>query len=173
MPDVDDARAAPLCDVGLAQRKGTFLALTPEGRVVHAAWARLEVGSEGENAARRTYDQFLPINVELLQVSTDWQLRAGNVPNDHTDQAYDWSVIDRLAELDERAGPIVRRLGRTVERFEPYRPRLRECLQRVKGGEHEWFLSPRIDSYHTVWMQLHEDLLLALGIDRAEEETGS
>ena len=171
MPDVEAARADPLCDAGLAQRKGAFLALTPDGRVVHAVWARLDVGSEAETAAKRAYDQFLPLNVELLQVSTDWQLRTGNVPNDHTDQHYDWSVIDRLGELDERAGPIVRRLGRAVERFAPYRPRLRECLQRVKGGEHEWFLSPRCDSYHTVWMQLHEDLLLALGLDRAEEET--
>jgi hypothetical protein len=171
MPEVDATLADPLCDAGLAQRKGTFLALTTEGRVVHAGWARLTMGSEAETAAKRAYDQFLPLNVELLQVSTDWQLRAGNVPNDHTDQHYDWSVIDRLGELDERAGPIVRRLGRTVERFAPYRPRLRDCLQRVKGGEHEWFLSPRCDSYHTVWMQLHEDLLLALGIDRAEEET--
>jgi hypothetical protein len=26
-----------------------------------------------------------------------------------------------------------------------------------------------IDSYHTVWFQLHEDLLNTLGIDRATE----
>ena len=32
------------------------------------------------------------------------------------------------------------------------------------------FVSPSIDSYHTVWMQLHEDLLLALGRDRASEQ---
>lgn len=173
MTGVDDDRAALLCDAGLAQRKGELLALTADGRIVHAAWARLEAGSEAETAARRAYDQFLPLNGELLRVSTDWQMRAGNVPNDHTDQAYDWSVIDRLAEVDERAGPVVRRLGRTVERFEPYRPRLRECLRRVRDGEHEWFLSPRIDSYHTIWMHLHEELLLALGIERAEEETST
>ena len=37
-------------------------------------------------------------------------------------------------------------------------------------GDTEWITSPSIDSYHTVWMQLHEDLLLALGRDRATEE---
>jgi hypothetical protein len=37
-------------------------------------------------------------------------------------------------------------------------------------GETEWLTSPRVDSYHTVWMQLHEDLLLALGRDRASED---
>jgi hypothetical protein len=57
-----------------------------------------------------------------------------------------------------------------VPRFEGYRPRLRDARERVNEGEHEWLTSPRIDSYHTVWMQLHEDLLLALGLDRASEE---
>jgi hypothetical protein len=170
MQEFDDAVADALCEVGFAQRKAAFLALTPDGRAAHAAWARVEPESEGEAAARRAYEQFLPLNTELLQVSTDWQIRAGNVPNDHNDVHYDWSVIDRLAALDERAGPIVRRLGTAVDRFGEYRLRLRDAVKKVKEGEHEWFLSPRCDSYHTVWMQMHEDLLLALGLDRAEEE---
>ena len=47
--------------------------------------------------------------------------------------------------------------------------RIRDALDRVQDGEHDWLVSPRLDSYHTVWMQLHEDLLLALGIARGEE----
>jgi len=39
----------------------------------------------------------------------------------------------------------------------------------VEADEHDWLLSPRIDSYHTVWMQLHEDLLSAVGVNRADE----
>jgi len=170
LQEADERHAATLCERGFAQRKGAFLTLTPDGRELHAAWARLEIGSEEEAVAARAYEQFLPLNVELLQASTDWQVRPGNVPNDHSDAHYDWAVIDRLGEIDERAGPIVRRLGSVVERFSGYRRRLRHSLSRVREGEHEWFLSPRIDSYHTVWMQLHEDLLLALGRDRTEEE---
>src|SRR5688572_31162238 len=79
--EVDDA--AELCDAGLAAQKGTFLVLTTAGRDTHAAWARLTPGSDDEAAARRAYDQFLPLNDEFLQVSTDWQVRPGNVPNDH------------------------------------------------------------------------------------------
>ena len=33
----------------------------------------------------------------------------------------------------------------------------------------EWFTKPVIDSYHTVWFELHEDLLATLGIERASE----
>jgi len=158
-----------LCTAGLAVRKGTFLVLTSAGREAHAEWARLSGGSDEEAAARRAYDQFLPLNNEFLRVSTDWQVRPGNVPNDHRDSEYDWGVLDRLAGLDERTGPIVRRLGSEVERFAAYRSRLRDALRRVQDGEHDWFLSPKCDSYHTVWMQLHEDLLLALGLARADE----
>jgi hypothetical protein len=74
-----------------------------------------------------------------------------------------------LAAVDERAGPVVRRLGSVVERFSGYRPRLRDARLRVEDGEHDWFLSPTCDSYHTVWMQLHEDLMLALDLDRSAE----
>ena len=92
------------------------------------------------------------------------------MPNDHTDLRYDWSVVDRLKALDERAGAVVRRLARAVPRFARYRPRLRDALRQVEGGGHEWFTSPRIDSYHTVWMQMHEDLLTTLGLRREDEE---
>ena len=56
-----------------------------------------------------------------------------------------------------------------VDRFGAYRERLRAARRLVDDGDHEWLTSPRIDSYHTVWMQLHEDLLLALGKERASE----
>ena len=48
---------------------------------------------------------------------------------------YDWSVIDRSSALDERVAPVVSRLGRTVERFAAYRPRLRAALERVDEGD--------------------------------------
>jgi len=164
--EADAPHAAELCDVGFAAQKGTFVVLTTAGRDEHAAWARLAPGSDEEAAAQRAYDQFLPLNDAFLQVSTDWQVRTGNVPNDHRDQRYDWGVLERLAAIDERTGPVVRRLGGAVDRFAGYRPRLRDARLRVEDGDHDWFLSPTCDSYHTVWMQLHEDLLLALGLDR-------
>jgi hypothetical protein len=169
MPSAETSVSDALCTAGLAARKGTFLVLTSAGRDVHAQWARLAPDSEEESAARRAYDQFLALNPEFLQVSTDWQVRPGNVANDHRDNEYDWSILDRLAAIDERTGPVVRRLGEAVERFAGYRARLRAALRRVQDGEHDWFLSPKCDSYHTVWMQLHEDLLLALGLERKDE----
>jgi hypothetical protein len=169
VPEAEAKGAAELCDAGLAAQKGTFLVLTSAGRDVHAGWARLAPGSDEEAAARRAYDQFLPLNDEFLKVSTDWQVRPGNVPNDHRDAKYDWGVLERLSSVDERAGPVIRRLGSAVDRFSGYRARLADARHRVEDGDHDWFLSPTCDSYHTVWMQLHEDLLLALGSARGDE----
>jgi hypothetical protein len=127
---------------------------------------RLEPGSREESECAGVYESFGPLNRELLRVCTDWQVRPGGAPNDHFDAAYDWSVIDRLTAVDERAGPLLRRLGGSVPHFAPYRERLRAARRRVVDGERDWFTSPRVDSYHTVWMELHEDLLAALGLER-------
>jgi hypothetical protein len=106
------------------------------------------------------------MNREVLRVCTDWQVRPGGAPNDHTDTAYDWSVIDRLEALDDRAGPLLRRLAGADSRFGGYCGRLRAARRRVVDGERDWLTSPRVDSYHTVWMELHEALLAALGLER-------
>ena len=158
-----------LVDEGYVVRNARGVRITAIGRVTHTAWARLAAGGEDEQMARRAYERFLPLNRELLRVCTDWQLRAAGIPNDHRDARYDWSVLDRLHTVDERIAPVASRLGRTIERFEAYRPRLRAALARIDEGETEWLNSPRVDSYHTVWMQLHEDLLLAIGGDRSTE----
>ncbi len=173
MPAVGDETATvvvtTLVDRGLVARSARGFRITGEGRETHTEWARLAPGGDDEQVARRAYERFLPLNRELLRICSDWQVRPGGVANDHADASYDWSVIDRLSALDERVAPVVSRLSRTVVRFAAYRPRLRTALERVDEGTTEWLTSPRLDSYHTVWMQMHEDLLLAIGGDRANE----
>src|SRR5204862_7982614 len=97
-----------------------------------------------------------------------WQLKPGNQPNDHSDAAYDFKVLERLDRLDERAGPLVEALAKAVARFAGYRGRLTEALDKI-SDDRAWLASPRCDSYHTVRMQLHEYLLSAAGENRAEQ----
>ena len=164
----EDTVEVRVVKAGLVARAPKGLRLTPAGREVHTEWARLPPG-ETETAVERSYIRFLDLNRELIRVCNDWQVRPGGVPNDHKDPTYDWSVIDRLVVIDDRVAPILRSTASNVTRFGTYRSRLRSARERVHEGEHEWLTSPRIDSYHTVWMQLHEDLLLALGHDRSSE----
>ena len=159
-----------LIDAGMVARVPRGVRITPAGRDAHAAWARVEPGGELEAAVERAYKRFLVLNPELLRLCSDWQVRPGGATNDHKDPEYDWAIFDRLSSIDDRVGPLVSSVARIVDRFGGYRTRLRAARQHVEEGDHEWFTSPRIDSYHTVWMQLHEDLLLALGKERASED---
>jgi hypothetical protein len=154
---------------GLVMTRGADVVLSPAGLDAHAAWARLAPGSEEEGLAKHAYERFLALNVEFLRICTDWQLKPGNEPNDHSDAAYDFKILERLDRLDERAGQLLERLGKTVPRFSGYRARLTEALDKI-SEDRAWLASPRCDSYHSVWMQLHEDLLTAVGLNRADEK---
>ena len=164
----DEVVEVRVVGAGLVSRAARGLRLTPAGRELHNEWARV-AEADVEAAVERAYTRFLELNRELIRLCNDWQVRPGGVPNDHADPTYDWAGIDRLVAIDDRVAPILRSTASNVARFVNYRPRLRSARERVNEGEHEWLTSPRIDSYHTVWMQLHEDLLLALGRDRASE----
>ena len=68
-----------------------------------------------------------------------------------------------------RADPVVDDLARTLDRYGTYGPRLRRAVARVEAGEGDWFTKPSLPSYHTVWFELHEDLIRLAGRTRAEE----
>jgi hypothetical protein len=143
--------------------------LTPDGREHHAV--RLKEDVEASGAAARLcgpYEAFLGLNERFKALCGDWQLRDGQ-PNDHADPAYDNDVIARLCTLDTEARPVVGALGDALERLMPYGSRLESVRQRVTSGETNMFTGVMCGSYHDVWMELHEDLILTQGIDRMEE----
>jgi len=168
VPAKGSADEAELTEAGFVMLRGQNLALTPAGRAAHALWARLAAGSQEEAVAREAYQAFLPLNTQLLRICTDWQLRPDGSPNDHSDSAYDFKVLERLDRLDERTAGLVKKLAEAVPRFSAYPGRLTAALDRV-ADDRQWLASPRCDSYHTVWMQMHEDLLTAVGASREDE----
>jgi pyruvate,orthophosphate dikinase len=163
----EDEQTAALVDAGLVVRRGANTVITAEGRAVHADWARLEAGTEAEGVARSAYQRFAEFDHELKRLTTAWQLAAPSQGNGHTFEQ--WKLIDRLTTLDERVAPVLRRLGAAVPRLASYRSRLQDALTRLEEGDRHWFSGITCDSYHTVWWQLHEELLLALGIPRSED----
>ena len=156
--------------LGVVVVRAQHVSLSDAGRQHHAAWASLAIDTPGYVAAARLHDSFHELNVSLLTICTAWQVRSDGSPNDHTDAKYDWDVIDQLQALHDRTAPRIRRVARDVARFDGYDRRLRSALKKVvDDGDHQWFASPRVDSYHTVWNHFHEDLLLALGRRREDE----
>lgn len=146
--------------------------LTDAGRVADDEWLSRELDGRGaREQVGDLYRQFLILNPELLQICSDWQMRRiGSSPtlNDHTDVDYDSRVLSRLFRLDGEAQVLCSGLADALERFGPYRVRLSSALDHVIAGNHA-FLADGLESYHTIWFQLHEDLLTTLGISRDEE----
>ena len=154
------------------QGRLTGWALTPAGRKAQETGLQAQLHARGaRDAVFDAYKRFLDLNNDLLGVCTAWQMKDEATINDHSDPAYDKGVIDRLHELHEKVEPIIGDLEASLDRFCfcRYRARLEASLAKLRQGENEWFTKPLIDSYHTVWFQLHEDLLNTLGIERSQE----
>ena len=146
--------------------------LSAAGREVHeSALARQLDQRCARPAVEAVYADFLPLNERLLDICTRWQVTdvAAGVVNDHGDADYDAAVIAELCSLHADAQPLLARLEGVLTRFSHYRRRLRAALAAVAAGQTECFAKPTVDSYHTVWFELHEDLLATLGKHRHAE----
>jgi hypothetical protein len=155
---------------GLAAAKSGGWGLTAAGRNQHGR--ALHTAGRGDDAAaeaiNEAYRRFLSLNDPFKSLCTDWQLRDGRpgTPNDHTDTTYDRHVIDRLGELHQEAVQIVDDLARVAPRYDCYRRRFDAAHARLLAGDLSALTMPLAESYHDVWMELHEDLLMTLGIER-------
>jgi hypothetical protein len=148
---------------GLVQRRDGRVSgwsLTTEGRAEHTTLVRAELDEAAARpAVKDAYHRFLTLNPELLATCTAWQLRTTG-----TGQS-----VSRLSAVDEGIRPVLADLEAALARFERYPERLGNALRRVQLGEAEWFTKPLLDSYHTVWFELHEDLLATLDLQRGAE----
>ena len=148
--------------------------LTESGRSKNERQLSHELAAADSNSSiRRAYLTFLPYNERLLRACTDWQLRPNGADplavNEHTDREWDQRVLSALATLSQELRTVCRELGGRLVRFQGYDDRFTAALARVERGELSWVARPRVDSCHTVWMELHEDLVATLGIRRGAE----
>jgi hypothetical protein len=155
----------------VVEADGRYL-LSPAGQLILASDYSRFCGALRANAAfTAAYERFERINVELKQLITDWQtieLGGKRVPNDHADTAYDRRIIDRLGDLHERFEPVLRALVAGSSRLRVYQDKLMAALESAEAGETAAVSDARSDSYHTVWFELHEDLLRLMGRQREE-----
>ena len=173
---LDEARVAALLGEAVAtgravEAKGGF-ALTPLARVgLEGSYSRDFADLREDPAFAAAYARFEQVNVTLKQLITDWQtvsVGGTTVANDHRDKAHDEAVIDRLGALHEQVEPLLKTLAAKLPRMKAYDSKLFAALEQAEDGEHEWVSDIRRDSYHTIWFELHEDLLRIMGREREE-----
>ena len=121
------------------------------------------------SAANAALDAFLGLDQRIKEIVTAWQLKGPDVVNDHTDPDYDRGVLDRLAGLHGEAAAFLDANAGGSPRLATYRERLSRALDRALAGDGRFVASPRVDSYHGVWFELHEDLIQLAGRTREDE----
>ena len=142
--------------------------ITPAGKEAHRDALAADSPATATAALHGPYETFLGINTAFKELCGDWQLRDGQ-PNDHSDEVYDKAIIERLVAMKDESVPVVSAMADVLGRLAPYVPRLESTSKRVVAGEQNMFTGVMCGSYHDVWMELHEDLILTQGIDRAAE----
>jgi pyruvate, orthophosphate dikinase len=160
-----------LTEEGLLGRAAGSLLLTEAGAARAEALQQAARDAWGDGAAAALGD-FLPLDQRMKTTVTAWQLRqvdGEQVVNDHTDEAYDASVLAELGRLHEDAVGWLGSLGDAVPRFPQYLARFERAMAAVAGGDTRFVASPRVDSYHSVWFELHEDLIRLAGRTREDE----
>lgn len=145
--------------------------LTESGR----AEGERRVAEELERTGSRpvvdaAHTSFARLNERVLGTLTRWQIRPQPwdrmAANDHTDHGWDERVLDELASYGRRLAPVCAELRSALERFAGYDDRFRAALRRAEDGQRAWVDQTGIDSCHTVWIELHEDLIATLGLGR-------
>jgi hypothetical protein len=117
----------------------------------------------------RWHARFEPLNRQLLRAITSWQtidVGGSRVPNEHADAEYDEKVRSQIDAIVTKMGRLLDELGAKVPRLLRYRERLTDALARADAGDARFISDVRVDSIHSIWFEMHEDVLLVLGKER-------
>jgi hypothetical protein len=148
---------------------GPTLRLSPEGRGRLEGLLADERSHVDAAAVLAAYDEFRSVNTEFKALVTDWQLKDGQ-PNTHEDVGYDAAVLARLDDVHRRVTRTIAAVATQLPRLSRYSVKLQTALDNIHAGETMWLARPLIDSYHTVWFELHEELILAAGRTRETDD---
>ncbi len=115
---------------------------------------------------------FAALDGAVKEVVTDWQtvvVDGRRAVNRHDDPEHDRLVLDRLLhELHPRVDALLRRLRGIDGRFGDHLRRLDRAADAIRAGDTAMIARPSLDSYHTVWFELHEELLRLTGRSRSD-----
>ena len=172
----------------LGQAEAAIAALVGDGAVQELPGGRVRLTPEAlagvdelfrSDAARLwsaiepVMDDFHAVNGAFKELVTSWQMRLIDgieVTNDHTDEAYDNALIVQLRdEVHSRVLSVIREVAAAEPRLSRYAERLTAALEALQEGDVQMMAHPLRDSYHTVWFELHEELIRLCGRTRASE----
>ncbi len=146
--------------------------LTADGKAFASQGIAADREAWGPENAVAALDDLLPFDHRMKDIVTGWQMREIDgrpVINDHTDEAHDAGVLVEFRSLSRDASAWLESLVAGLPRLDLYVARLTRAASQVENGDTMYLASPRVDSFHSIWFELHEDLILLAGRTREDE----
>jgi phosphohistidine swiveling domain-containing protein len=157
------ARLKELLAAGLIEDAGA-ISVTSAGSAALAAWYVRDRSGLDAATREKLHQEFRPLDQRVKKIATAWQ---------DADMRDNWdgrvAATESLASLHADTLRLFDRYAPLLPRLEEYRSRLSDAVQHVMNGDTEYFVKVQVDSYHTIWFQLHEDLLRLLEKERDPE----
>ena len=154
---------------GSIDRSPGGVRLTPDGRLTAQAGFAAERDRIGGERCAAALETFHELDARMKAIVTAWQIRDDDGEqrlNDHADADYDAQVLARLEELQVDVGSWLESWGGASRPMRAYGSRLAAAAELARNGDHRFLASPRVDSYHSAWFELHEDLIRLAGRTR-------
>ncbi|GAC1508858.1 MAG: hypothetical protein NVS1B3_10420 [Candidatus Dormibacteraceae bacterium] len=161
-----------LANEGILERRAEAVRLSQDGKAKGQSLIAADQLQWGTDKAQAALDGFHNLDLRVKEAVTAWQLRTVDGAqsfNDHADAAYDAGVLDQLAALYHDTRVWLESLSEAPANLRLYLARLERALGLARKGDQRFIASPRVDSYHGVWFELHEELILLAGRSRADE----
>jgi pyruvate, orthophosphate dikinase len=150
-------RLAACAARGQLEERARGFALSDTGRSVVAGALEQERAAIDPTAARRVYAAFARHDRRLKELLTGWQLDGRPA-----------SAVVQLAIFHDEFQPVLGRAVGMAARLQPFPVRFDTALHRAEAGDDRYLLHPAVDSYHTIWFELHEELLHLSSRTRAD-----
>ncbi len=158
---------------GTVEAVGLMLRLTESGVSASNLHLADDIEKLGPEISKEALDSFLPLDHMVKAIVTRWQLveaaDGSMAANDHADAEYDERVITDLSDLTKSAASWLNPLAAKLHRLSRYTSRLHAAMDHIRSGDHRFFASPIVDSFHSVWFEIHEDFIRLAGSSRADE----
>lgn len=155
----DCANVRELVSRGLLVESHAGYALTAKGSTRHDELLRDFYRGHDLASVDTQYEVFAKANPLVEDACVTWQLS-------QRDSEAAQTAHHALADLLDSVRPALRAIGQAVPHLDCYRYRLDDALRAVDGGDTRYLTSPLVDSFHQVWSELHQDLLVTLGRER-------
>lgn len=132
--------------------------LTGIGKGAHKLLSEAAIEDDAKSLIATHYKRFLEPNRLFKELTTDWQQGRTEDMGSQFDSVHNdiTVILDGLTAVDSR--------------FTYYTTHFNSAAASFRSGDTDALAKPLTDSYHDIWMELHEDFLATLSLSRSEAD---